>query len=68
MEFAAKMNLGRPEYETNQLGTLIPSFRSSLVFNGVAYLGDDGKTKKESEQLAARAVILNYLGILLIHM
>ncbi|KAI6670597.1 hypothetical protein NL676_005482 [Syzygium grande] len=35
----------------------VPVFVSYLVFNGVTYTGDVGKSKKEAEQLAARAAI-----------
>ncbi|GAV91162.1 dsrm domain-containing protein, partial [Cephalotus follicularis] len=57
------MNLARPAYNTIQSETVLPRFVSSSVFNGVTYTGDAGKTKKEAEQLAARAVILSILGI-----
>ncbi|XP_059439005.1 double-stranded RNA-binding protein 4-like [Corylus avellana] len=62
-EFAAKMNLARPTYSTiQQQEALHPVFTSSLLFNGVSYIGEAGKNKKEAEQLAARAVILSLLG------
>ncbi|KVH92388.1 Double-stranded RNA-binding [Cynara cardunculus var. scolymus] len=61
VEYAAKMNLGKPTYETAQLDTSVPVFRSSLVFNGVTFQGDSAKNKKEAEQLAAHAAILKYL-------
>uniref|UniRef100_A0A5B7AI71 Putative double-stranded RNA-binding protein 4 isoform X3 n=1 Tax=Davidia involucrata TaxID=16924 RepID=A0A5B7AI71_DAVIN len=61
-EYAVKMNMGKPTYETIQPEGLLPVFVSSLVFNGVTYTGDAGRNKKEAEQLAARAVILSILG------
>lgn len=56
------MNIPKPTYQTIQLDTPVPVFRSTLVFNDVSCTGDDSKSKKEAEQLAARAVILKYLG------
>ncbi|GAV73133.1 dsrm domain-containing protein [Cephalotus follicularis] len=61
-EYVVKMNLARPTYSTIQSEAVLPRFVSTMVFNGVAYTGDAGKTKKEAEQLAARAVILSILG------
>lgn len=61
VEYAAKMNIGKPTYETAQLDASVHVFRSSLVFNGVTYQGDNAKNKKEAEQLAAHAAILKYL-------
>lgn len=62
-EFAVKMNLELPAYSTRQSEALLPVFVSSLVFNGVTYTGEPGRSKKEAEQLAARAVIRTLLGI-----
>ncbi|KAF7851392.1 hypothetical protein BT93_L4011 [Corymbia citriodora subsp. variegata] len=56
-EYAAKMNLEMPNYTTIQPQGAVPVFVSSLVFNGVTYTGGVGKSKKEAEQLAARAAI-----------
>ncbi|XVF16405.1 hypothetical protein REPUB_Repub10bG0028400 [Reevesia pubescens] len=64
-EFAVKMKLEMPTYNTIQSEGLLPLFVSSLVFNGVKYSGETGRNKKEAEQLAARAVILSLLGIFL---
>lgn len=61
-EFAVKMNLERPIYNTIQTPGLLPVFTSSLVFKGVTFTGERGRNKKESEQLAARAAILSLLG------
>ncbi|XVF16406.1 hypothetical protein REPUB_Repub10bG0028400 [Reevesia pubescens] len=60
-EFAVKMKLEMPTYNTIQSEGLLPLFVSSLVFNGVKYSGETGRNKKEAEQLAARAVILSLL-------
>lgn len=62
-EFATKMNLEMPTYNTIKAEGLLPVFMSSLVFNGVSYTGGNGKNKKEAEQLAARAVILSLVGM-----
>lgn len=61
-EYAARMNLRLPTYRTLKQEGLIPVFRSTVDFNGVSTEGDSGRTKKEAEQLAARAVILSLLG------
>lgn len=61
-EFAVKMNLEKPTYNTVRVEGLVPVFVSSLDFNGVHYTGEPSVTKKEAEQLAARAVILSILG------
>ncbi|XWS75561.1 hypothetical protein CRYUN_Cryun01aG0100900 [Craigia yunnanensis] len=60
-EFAVKMNLEKPTYNTIQSEGLLPLFVSSMVFNGVTYSGETGRNKKEAEQLGARAVILSLL-------
>ncbi|KAK4552061.1 hypothetical protein RGQ29_032198 [Quercus rubra] len=61
-EFAVKINLQMPIYNTVQTERLPAVFKSSLVFDGVCYNGEPGGKKKEAEQLAARAVILSHLG------
>lgn len=65
-EFATKMNMELPTYNTTKPEGLLPVFKSSLVFNGASYTGSVGKNKKEAEQLAARAAILSLLGIVTI--
>ncbi|XP_007033051.2 PREDICTED: double-stranded RNA-binding protein 4 [Theobroma cacao] len=60
-EFAVKMNMEMPSYNTIQSEGLIPLFVSSLVFNDVTYSGKTGRNKKEAEQLAARAALLSLL-------
>ena len=62
-EFATKINMGMPTYNTIKPEGLLPVFVSSLVFNGVSYTGSAGRNKKEAEQLAARAVILSHIGM-----
>lgn len=64
-EFATKMHLKKPTYQTCQIQGDIPSFASSLLFNNIAYPACIGKNKKEAEQLAARAAIQSLLGILM---
>ncbi|XP_061370239.1 double-stranded RNA-binding protein 4-like isoform X2 [Gastrolobium bilobum] len=63
-EYASKLNLERPSYNTIKLEGLLPLFESSLVFNGTKYTGNAARNKKEAEQLAARAAILSILGTL----
>ncbi|XP_024020413.1 double-stranded RNA-binding protein 4 isoform X3 [Morus notabilis] len=61
-EFATKMNMEMPTYNTIKPEGLLPVFNSSLVFNGVSYTGGAGKNKKEAERLVARTIILSLLG------
>ncbi|KAJ9540852.1 hypothetical protein OSB04_027358 [Centaurea solstitialis] len=61
VEYAVRMNVPKPAYQTSQLETTVPVFRSSLVVNGVSCTGADCKSKKEAEQSAARAIILKFL-------
>ncbi|XP_030941384.1 uncharacterized protein LOC115966270 [Quercus lobata] len=63
-EFAVKMNLEKPTYNTVKLERegFLPVFMSTLVFNGLCHTGELGRNKKEAEQLAARAVIISLLG------
>ncbi|XP_011097127.1 double-stranded RNA-binding protein 4 isoform X1 [Sesamum indicum] len=60
-EYAQKMNLQLPTYVTNESKAMLPIFVSSLVLNGVTYVGEAGKNKKEAEQFAARSAILSIL-------
>lgn len=59
-----KMNLDKPVHNTVQSQGFVPAFVSSLVFDGVTYSGNAGRSKKEAEQLAAQAVLLAIMGIL----
>lgn len=62
-EYAVKMNIEKPTYASTQLeGGLLPFFISSLVFDGKTYTGVAGRSKKEAEQMAARAVIESILA------
>lgn len=61
-EYAAKMNIGMPTYKTSRVEGLLPVFTSSVTFGGRSYTGVIGKSKKEAEQLGARAVIESILG------
>lgn len=56
------MNLGKPTYQTIQSVAVLPVFKSTVVFNGIHYMGETGKNKKEAEQLAARAAVISILG------
>lgn len=60
-EYAVKMNLGKPTYQTIQSVAVLPVFKSTVVFNGIHYMGETGKNKKEAEQLAARAAVISIL-------
>lgn len=60
-EYAVKMNLEKPTYQTVQSAALLPVFKSTTVFNGTHYTGETGKNKKEAEQLAARAAVISIL-------
>ncbi|XP_077244018.1 uncharacterized protein LOC143884375 [Tasmannia lanceolata] len=61
-EFAVKMNVEMPKYNTTQSEGLLPVFVSSLSFDGTSYTGGAGKNKKEAEQMAARTAIQSILG------
>ncbi|KAL2504304.1 Double-stranded RNA-binding protein 1 [Abeliophyllum distichum] len=61
-EYAVKMNMERPTYDTVQPKGLLPVFVSSLIFNGVTFTGDTATNKKEAENFAARSAILSILG------
>ncbi|XP_057748455.1 double-stranded RNA-binding protein 4-like isoform X1 [Arachis stenosperma] len=61
-EYATKLNVERPTYNTVQLEGLLPRFMSFVIFNGTKYSSVIGKNKKEAEQLAARAAILSVLA------
>ncbi|KAL9256752.1 Double-stranded RNA-binding protein 4-like protein [Drosera capensis] len=61
-ELAAKMNVKLPSYIIEILEGPLSMFRASSVFNGVKYTGEAAISKKEAEQLAARAVLFSVLG------
>ncbi|KAK1351636.1 DRBM domain-containing protein [Heracleum sosnowskyi] len=58
-EYADKINAEIPDYKTEKGNGL--GFTSSLTFNGKQYVGDEGRNKKESQHLVARAVIMSIL-------
>ncbi|PIM99925.1 hypothetical protein CDL12_27573 [Handroanthus impetiginosus] len=60
-EYVVRMNLKPPTYVTNESKAMLPIFVSSMVLNGVTYIGAPGKSKKEAEQFAARSAILSIL-------
>ncbi|XP_017215712.1 uncharacterized protein LOC108193506 isoform X3 [Daucus carota subsp. sativus] len=60
-EYADKINVENPNYRTEKANGSNSTFISSLSFNGKLYVGDEGRNKKESQHLAARAVILSIL-------
>ncbi|XP_049358186.1 double-stranded RNA-binding protein 4-like [Solanum verrucosum] len=60
-EYAVKMNLEKPTYQTSQSMAVLPVFKSTSFFNGIHYTGEIGKNKKEAEQLAARAAVISIL-------
>lgn len=62
-EYTDKMNLSKPIYKTKLHVRSVPSSQSTLIFDGVVYTGEVSRTKKEAEQMAARAAILSLLGI-----
>ncbi|TKY56728.1 Double-stranded RNA-binding protein 4 [Spatholobus suberectus] len=63
-EYAAKLHVERPTYNTVQqhLGGVLPVFTTSIVFNGTSYTGAAARTKKEAEQSAVHAAILSIMG------
>lgn len=61
-EYADKINVENPNYKTEKEDGSHLAFISSLTFNGKQYVGEAGRNKKESQHLAARAVILSILG------
>lgn len=61
IEYAVRMNLEKPSYQTTQPDMSLPLFSSSLVFNGVTYTGEFARSKIEAQRLAARAVILSII-------
>ncbi|KAL8100558.1 hypothetical protein AgCh_032710 [Apium graveolens] len=56
------MKAQKPIYYSETAYGLPPEFVTSVTFNGRHYIGAKGRSRKESQQLAARAVILSILG------
>lgn len=63
-EYAVKMNLKLPTYETSRGPGEIPAFVSSVSFDNKTFKGDFGKSKREAEQIGARTVIEFILGFI----
>ncbi|KAK7310476.1 hypothetical protein RJT34_08028 [Clitoria ternatea] len=61
-EYAVKLNLEKPAYNTVHQGSLFHVFTSSVVFNGTSYTGDPARSKTDVKQLVARATILSMMG------
>lgn len=61
-EYSVKMNLPNAKYTTSTEAGFLPSFVSSVNFDGKTYIGYTGKNKTEAEQLAARAAIESILA------
>ncbi|KAK2986719.1 hypothetical protein RJ640_010944 [Escallonia rubra] len=57
--YAVKLRLKRPIYTTIQPIGMFQVHISSLVFNGITYRGDTGRSKKAAERSAAHAAILS---------
>ncbi|XP_074558100.1 uncharacterized protein LOC141813993 [Curcuma longa] len=62
-EYAVKMNLKLPTYETCKGSGSILMFVSSVSFDNKTFKGEFGNSKKEAEQMGARAVIEFILGL-----
>lgn len=65
-EYAKKLNVKPPTYNTVEYKRVIPYFVCTMDFNCTSYIGEAARRKKDAEDLAARAAILSILGILLI--
>ncbi|XP_019154494.1 PREDICTED: uncharacterized protein LOC109151046 [Ipomoea nil] len=60
-ELVMKISVENPTYHTVQPDASAHAFKSTVVFNGCSYIGEAGRSKKEAERLAARAVIASLL-------
>ncbi|XP_027337527.1 double-stranded RNA-binding protein 4-like [Abrus precatorius] len=61
-EYASKLKVEPPTFNTIKLEGSLPLFISTLVFKGTNYTGEAARNKREAEQLAARAAIVSILG------
>jgi len=61
-DYAGKLNVEKPKYNTVQLAEPQPLFVSTVTFNGTQYTGTTARSKKIAEQLAARHAIMTMLG------
>jgi len=59
------MKMELPTYTTSKSEGPLPSFITTVVFDGNTYRGGTGRSKREAEQLGARTVIEWILGLLL---
>jgi len=59
------MKMELPTYTTSKSEGPLPTFITTVVFDGKNYRGGAGRSKKEAEQLGARTVIEWILGLLL---
>ncbi|XP_031259571.1 double-stranded RNA-binding protein 8-like [Pistacia vera] len=60
-DYAVKMYLKIPEYSTTGGEQMRPVFVSTLDFDGKVYKGEEARSKKIAEQLAARVAIRSLL-------
>ncbi|XP_017223083.1 uncharacterized protein LOC108199588 isoform X1 [Daucus carota subsp. sativus] len=60
-EYSMKVNVEKPIYNSGITDGQPSASVTSLTFNGKYYVGDKGRNKKESQNLAARAAILSLL-------
>ncbi|CAK8538130.1 unnamed protein product [Lathyrus sativus] len=72
-EYAIKLNVKPPTYNTVEYKKQFPYFVCTMDFNCTSYIGEAARRKKEAEDLAARAAILSILdisdsGIMLVQM
>ncbi|KAG0485637.1 hypothetical protein HPP92_009716 [Vanilla planifolia] len=61
-EYGVKQKMDKPTYTTSQEQGLLPSFVTTVTFDGITYVGSAGKSKKEAEQNAACIVIDSILA------
>ncbi|KAI5434497.1 hypothetical protein KIW84_021359 [Lathyrus oleraceus] len=60
-EYAKKLNVKPPTYNTVEYKKVIPYFVCTMDFNCTSYIGEAARRKKDAEDLAARAAILSIL-------
>ncbi|XP_045832372.1 double-stranded RNA-binding protein 8-like [Trifolium pratense] len=61
-EYAAKLHMTRPTYNTVEYKSVIPYFVCTVDFNGTSYVGEAAGRKRDAENLAARSAILSFIG------
>ncbi|XP_058748097.1 double-stranded RNA-binding protein 4-like [Vicia villosa] len=72
-EYALKLSVKPPIYNTVEYEKVFPYFVCTMEFNCTSYTGDPARRKKDAEDLAARAAILSIIdssdsGIMLVQM